>query len=49
MENITEDVFDKEGVGKDVNGSTAKVFSPTKELEDHLQPHLRVNIQYNKN
>ena len=33
-ENAAEEVFDKEGVSKDVNGSTSKVFSPTKELED---------------
>ena len=33
-EHATEDVFDKEGVSKDVNGSTSKVFSPKKELED---------------
>ena len=33
-ENVTEDVFDKEGVSKDVNGSTSRLTPPTKELED---------------
>ena len=32
--NVTEDVFDKEGVSKDVNGSTSRLTPPTKELED---------------
>ena len=34
VDDVKEEVFDKDGVSKDVNGSTSKVFSPEKELED---------------
>ena len=34
IEDIGEEVFDKEGTSKEVNSSTSKVFSPKKEVED---------------
>ena len=34
IEDIGEEVFDKEGTSKEVNSSTSTVFSPKKEVED---------------